>query len=161
MSWHRDALWSMASIDQYKMLCSWPNFCKFMSHPGVGLDIYKSSLTAWNKFLIVVFVFFMFFSTSLSKSKIDNCPLSTTLLLAQINHQKTSYLLPFFFVITYIFSTLNHSSPMSQSIDLSKHGKELKKAYDAIVSNDPSISWAVFNYEVQSNTLSPYSQGGK
>ncbi|KAF5095920.1 hypothetical protein DV451_004477 [Geotrichum candidum] len=48
---------------------------------------------------------------------------------------------------------------MSQSIDLSKHGKELKKAYDAIVSNDPSISWAVFNYEVQSNTLSPYSQG--
>ncbi|ODQ67570.1 hypothetical protein NADFUDRAFT_82014 [Nadsonia fulvescens var. elongata DSM 6958] len=46
------------------------------------------------------------------------------------------------------------------TIDLSSHGKDLKKIYDAIVSKDPSISWAVFNYEASTtNALKPYAQG--
>lgn len=48
---------------------------------------------------------------------------------------------------------------MSQSVDLSTYGKDLKKVYDDIVAGDPSVSWAVFNYE--GNVLKPSAQGGK
>lgn len=48
---------------------------------------------------------------------------------------------------------------MSYALDLSSHGKQLKQLYDSIVSSDPSVAWAVFNYESQSNTLKPGSHG--
>ncbi|CAN6674751.1 actin-binding protein [Trichomonascus vanleenenianus] len=47
---------------------------------------------------------------------------------------------------------------MSYTIDLATHGGELKRAYDAIVSSDPDVSWAVFNYG-QNNSLSLRAKG--
>ena len=47
------------------------------------------------------------------------------------------------------------------TIDLSSHGKELKQAYDSIVSSNPSVSWAVFNYEGQTNVLKLSALGGE
>lgn len=49
---------------------------------------------------------------------------------------------------------------MSYSVDLSTNGKEIKYLYDSIVSNDPEISWAIFNYEGSSSTLKPFEHGG-
>lgn len=49
---------------------------------------------------------------------------------------------------------------MSYSLDLTSHGRQLKQLYDSIVSSDPSVAWAVFNYESQSNTLKPGNHGG-
>ncbi|ANB15439.1 Abp1p [Sugiyamaella lignohabitans] len=49
---------------------------------------------------------------------------------------------------------------MSFTIDLSSHGKELKSLYDAIISSDPEVSWAVFNYGAgASNSLRPSAHG--
>jgi hypothetical protein len=49
---------------------------------------------------------------------------------------------------------------MSYTIDLASHGKELKQLYDSIVSSDPAVSWAVFNYGAgQSNALKPAAHG--
>ncbi|KAA8905703.1 hypothetical protein TRICI_005255 [Trichomonascus ciferrii] len=50
---------------------------------------------------------------------------------------------------------------MSYTIDLASHGKELKQAYDAVISSDPSVNWAVFNYDAgQSSALKLATQGG-
>lgn len=49
---------------------------------------------------------------------------------------------------------------MSYTIDLATHGRKLKHIYDSIVSSDPEISWAVFNYEAgPKSVLKPHSQG--
>lgn len=50
---------------------------------------------------------------------------------------------------------------MSYSIDLATHGKEMKQAYDAVISSDPSVNWAVFNYDAgQNSSLRLAIQGG-
>lgn len=49
---------------------------------------------------------------------------------------------------------------MAHIIDLSTYGPQLKKVYDSILSSDPDVSWAVFNYAAgDSQALKPIAQG--
>lgn len=49
---------------------------------------------------------------------------------------------------------------MAHIIDLSTYGSQLKKVYDSILSSDPDVSWAVFNYAAgDSQALKPVAQG--
>ncbi|PRT55059.1 Protein app1 [Wickerhamiella sorbophila] len=49
---------------------------------------------------------------------------------------------------------------MSYAIDLSSHGRELKRIYESIVTSDPDTTWAVFNYQGSAkHTLVPGATG--
>lgn len=50
---------------------------------------------------------------------------------------------------------------MSYAVDLSTHGRELKRIYESIVTSDPDTSWAVFDYRggATKQTLVPGATG--
>lgn len=48
---------------------------------------------------------------------------------------------------------------MSKSVDLSTYGSDIKKIYDAVVSSDPDVTWAVFGYKGATPALTPLETG--